>query len=516
MSDGMAGLDSVAAARQGFASLLGSGAAPGAWIGGGLVPGEGETVTLVDPATGAPILAYADAGAGVASRAAAAAAKGFASWSALTPAARGRALWAWGERVSAAAEALARLEAAASGKPLRDCRREVAAVADMLRYWAGWTDKWEGRVVPVPTTHHVTVRHEPYGVILAITPWNAPLFTAGWNVAPILAAGNACILKPSELSPLSSLALARLALEAGVPEGVLTVVPGFGRTTGAALLAAPEVAAVTFVGGPEGGASVGAAAAARGIPAVLELGGKSANIVFADADLDRAALGAQAAIFAGCGQSCVAGSRLLVERGVHERLLEAVASGASRIRLGHPLEEATEMGPIANARQHAKVRAMLAEGLAAGARLAGGGAAPPGLPAGGFWLSPTLLADVSPAMRIAQEEVFGPVLAVLPFAGEEEAIALANGTRFGLAGAVWTGDVGRAHRVASRLAAGTVWVNGYRTIHVSVPFGGFGASGIGRSSGREALAAYTRTKAVWVETAADPPVAFGHGPLMPR
>lgn len=480
----------------------------GSVVDGEPVAGEGAEIVLADPATGEERLRYREAGSAVVATAAAGAARAQRAWIALSASERGRRLWALGAALRAAAEELAQLEAAATGKPLRDARGEAARVAEMAEYYAGWCDKIEGRIVPVPSGHVVEVRREPYGVVAAITPWNAPLFTAGWNAFPALAAGNAVVLKPSEFTPLTSLVLARLAVAAGLPPGLLQVLGGAGTTTGAALLAAPEVAKACFVGSVAGGAAVAGACAARGIPSLLELGGKSANIVFADADLDVAVQGAQQAIFAGAGQSCVAGSRLLVQRAVLERFVAALAAAMLRIRMGMPLDPATEMGPIVTARQCALVRRMVAE---SGAEVLGG-VVPEGLPPGGFWVAPTILAGLGPAAPAVREEIFGPVVAVLPFEDEAEAVALANDTRFGLAGAVWTRDLGRGHRVAAALRAGTVWVNGYRTISVMAPFGGFGASGHGRSSGREALSEYTQSKAIWLETAERPVLSFGHRP----
>jgi acyl-CoA reductase-like NAD-dependent aldehyde dehydrogenase len=484
----------------------------GSVVAGEVLPGRGAALDLVNPADGRVLATYADAGPEVVGAAMDAARGAQREWWGMTAAARGRALWEVARLVRQNAEALAELETVSAGKPIRDTRGEVAKVAEMFEYYAGWCDKLHGEVIPVPTSHLNYTRPEPFGTVVQITPWNAPVFTAGWQIAPALCAGNAVVLKPSELTPLTSLALGMLCHRAeGVPAGLVSVLAGAGPTTGAAAVSHPDTSLVVFVGSAEAGAEIAAAAARRIVPSVLELGGKSANIVFGDADLGRALVGAQAAIFGGAGQSCVAGSRLLVERRVHAEFVERLAHAAARIPTGLPTDPATQIGPINNRRQLDKIDGMVRAAAAAGGRVATGGSCPEALrETGGFYYAPTIVDGLAPDAALAREEVFGPVLAVLPFDTEEEAVALANATPYGLAGAVWTNDVGRAHRVAGAVRAGTFWVNSYKTINVASPFGGFGRSGFGRSSGREALAAYTQTKSVWVETAARPSIAFGY------
>lgn len=482
----------------------------GSYVGGNYLIGNGPPITLTNPATGAAFLRYADAGTDLVAQAAQCALAGQRAWAALPAAQRGRVMHDIGRVLRAHQEQLAQLESLSAGKPIRDCRGEVGKVAEMFEYYAGWADKLHGDVIAVPSGHLNYTRREPLGVLLVITPWNAPIFTCGWNVAPALAMGNAVLLKPSELTPLSALAVAALAEQAGLPKGVINVLAGWGHTTGQAAIAQPAVKKVVFVGSPATGSKIAAAAATRGIPCVLELGGKSANIVFDDADLARACVGAQSAIFAAAGQSCVAGSRLLVQRRIYDRFVAMVAEGARRLRTGDPLSPATEVGPIQNVRQYNHVLHMIREGLREGARLAEGCN---GQPVGsGYFVRPTVLTHVRNDMQVAQTEIFGPVVVAIPFDTEDEAIAMANDSAFGLAGAVWTQNVARAHRVAAQVRAGTFWINTYKVIHVASPFGGYGASGHGRSSGIEALHEYTQVKSIWVETAPEPTVAFGYAP----
>ncbi|TVQ54804.1 MAG: aldehyde dehydrogenase family protein [Rhodobacteraceae bacterium] len=476
-------------------------------IDGEMVAGGGAAITLIDPATEQTLGAYPDAGAALADAAHRAAERGGAAWRAMTPTARGATLARAATLIERDAERIAAVESLTAGKPIRDARAETARVAEMFRYYAGWADKIEGRVIPVASGHLNVVTPEPLGTIVQITPWNAPVFTAGWQLAPALAAGNAAILKPSEWTPVTSIMLGRLLIGAGAPKGAVSVIAGFGHTVGAALVADRRCGKAVFVGSVAAGRKVAALAAGAGRPALLELGGKSANVVFADADLEAAATAALGAIFGAAGQSCTAGSRLLVERPVYDAMLEKVARGAEALRVGPPSDPDTQMGPVHSARQRDAILAMIAQAQADGARLVAGGGA---LERPGCFVAPTVFADVTPEMRIAQEEVFGPVLAVMPFDGEAEAVAIANGSAFDLAGAVWTRDGAKGLRVARALRAGSVWVNGYRTISAQSPFGGMRGSGYGRSSGAEVLAEYTQAKSLWLDAGAAAP-AFGYG-----
>lgn len=492
---------------QAAMAAVGLGSHPQSLIDGALLDGAGAEITLVDPYTQERLFSYADADADLAHRACDAARAAQTGWAkGISAAARGQVMQDIARAVLAHADPLATIEAIIAGKPLRDCRIEVAKVAEMFAYYAGWADKLHGEVIPVPSGHLNYTQREPLGVVFQITPWNAPIFTGGWQIAPALATGNGVVIKPSELTPVTTVALVKIAQAAGLPRGLVNVLCGLGPTAGAAAIAHQAVRKVVFVGSPETGRRVAMAAAAALKPVVLELGGKSANIVFDDANLAQACLGAQAAIFSGAGQSCVAGSRLLVQKSVHAQLIDMLSKGMNNITLGDPLNPATEIGPISNARQFAHVSGMVTQAKAAGATVLSRAKTPDT----GYFVAPTILDGLTNRATPAQEEIFGPVVTAIPFEDEAEAIAIANDTQFGLAGAVWTADVGRAHRMADAVRAGTFWINSYKAIHVSSPFGGSLNSGFGRSSGTDALMEYTAAKSVWLDSAPIPRIAFGY------
>jgi aldehyde dehydrogenase (NAD+) len=468
----------------------------GAWVAGS----PSQRHTHVDPATGRRLAEIALAGPAEVDAAVAAAGGAFPAWRRAAPGVRRDTLSRLADLVAASADELAALVTLEMGQPFKAARVGVAGAVEWFRYYAGWADKLDGLVAPVaPGAALDYTVPEPYGVVAAIIPWNGPVISLALKVAPALAAGNCVVLKPPELAPFSSLRFAALAAEAGLPPGVLNVVPG-GPAAGEALCRHPEVGKITFTGGSATGRTVAVAAAEHHTPVVLELGGKSASLVFADAD---PAVAGKLAVLLGVaqnsGQGCFLPTRLLVERPAYEAVLERVVDTVGSLRLGDPFDPATSMGPVVSDAACSRILAVVEEAerdktgrLCAGGRRAGGDLA------GGFFVEPTVFADADPTAPLAQEEVFGPVLAVLPFDSEEEAVALANGTRYGLAGYVWTNDLRRAHRVADALEAGYVSVNGMAPLPPSAPFGGWKASGHGLEGGRAGLEEFVRPKNVFV------------------
>lgn len=469
-------------------------------IGGESSPAaSGLTYDSVDPFTGRPWARVPDGGAADVDRAVAAARAALnGPWGALAPTARGKLLGRLAEVIAREAEQLAELEVRDGGKLVREMVGQMRSLPDYYRYYSGLADKLQGDVIPVDKPNYlVYTRHEPVGVVGAITPWNSPLLLLTWKLAAGLAAGCTFVVKPSDHTPTSTLAFAKLFAEAGFPPGVINVVTGWGPETGAALASHPGVDKIAFTGSTATGIEVGKAAIENMTRFSLELGGKSAQVVFADADLDAAANGVIAGVFAATGQTCLAGSRLLVDHSVADALVDKIVARAATIKLGDPKDPTTEMGPVSNQPQYEKVLSHFASAREQGATIAYGGE--PAGDLGGYFVKPTVLTGVNPSMRAVAEEIFGPVLAVMTFADEDEAVAAANSTEFGLAAAVWSKDVHRAHRVAAKLRAGTVWINAYRVVAPHVPFGGIGYSGIGRENGIDAVKDFTETKAVWVE-----------------
>jgi aldehyde dehydrogenase (NAD+) len=388
-----------------------------------------------------------------------------------------------------------------NGKLYAEMHAQTKYIAEWYRYYGGLADKVEGAVIPTDKADMLNyTRYEPLGVCAMLTAWNSPLLLLAWKLAAALAAGNTAVIKPSEFTSASTLEFAAICTEVGIPKGVVNVVTGFGADTGAALVSHPDVAKIAFTGSDATGQKIYEAAARDLKPVSLELGGKSPNIVFADADIEAAVMGVISGIFAATGQTCIAGSRLLLQQDMHDRFVERLVEVAKTAKIGDPMHADTNVGPVTTEPQYKKILDYIEIAKREGARCVLGGGPSKATGTGGLFVEPTIFTEVGNAMRIAQEEVFGPVLAVIPFTDEEDAVRIANDTRFGLAAGVWTTDIGRAIRMSERLRAGTVWVNTYRAVSYTSPFGGYKRSGLGRESGLEAIKEYLQVKSVWIAT----------------
>jgi acyl-CoA reductase-like NAD-dependent aldehyde dehydrogenase len=459
-----------------------------------------------NPYTGEPWARIAQGNAADADLAVQAAHHAFTSgaWPQLSATQRGALLHRVGDLIARDARRLAEIEVRDNGKLLAEMLGQLTYIPQWFYYFGGLADKIEGSVLPLDKKGYFNfTRHEPLGVVAAITPWNSPLLLTAWKIAPALAAGCTVVIKPSEFTSASTLELVRLFEEAGFPPGVVNVVTGHGRDVGAVLVEHPLVRKITFTGADSTGRVINETAARHLKHVSLELGGKSPNIVFADANLDDAVNGAAAGIFAATGQTCIAGSRLLVQDSIHDEFVGRLLALARSARVGDPMASQTQVGPITTRPQYDKVLSYIAIAKAEGARLLLGGAASISPDCGNGWfIEPTIFGDVDNSMRIAQEEIFGPVLSVIRFKDEEDALRIANDVRFGLGSGVWTSDIGRAFRVSERLQAGTVWVNTYRAVSFMSPFGGYKDSGLGRENGADAIKEYLQTKSVWINTGA--------------
>ena len=461
----------------------------------------GERFATANPYTGQDWAGVPLGGAEDVNRAVEAAHRAFTSgdWPRWTASDRGAALHKLAGLIADHSDRLAEIEVRDNGKLIAEMANQCRSMANWYAYYGGLADKVEGSVPPIEKPGVVNmVRYEPLGVCALITPWNSPLLLLAWKLAPALAAGNTVVIKPSEYTSSSTLELMHLVEEAGFPPGVVNVVTGYGAAVGMPLVTHPLVRKVAFTGGEAAGRAINEAAARDFKRVTLELGGKSPNIVFDDADLDAAVPGAVSGIFAASGQTCIAGSRLLLQEGIYDAFLERLVAMASAARLGDPMDAATNISPVATKAQHERILSYIAIAKGEGATCILGGrpAQPEG--SGGHFVEPTIFTQVRSHMRIAQEEVFGPVLAVMGFSDEDEALRIANDTAFGLAAGVWTNDLSRALRMSRRLMAGTVWVNTYRSTSYTTPFGGYKASGLGRENGAEAIKEYLQPKSIWL------------------